>query len=277
MQIYNENLDIIEQRSYQIAKANEIIQEARNQLGLVQLKTLAYILSKVKPKDKAGQYYNFSIKDYCRVCEIDETSGTNYKNIKAALQGLRDKSFWVENENGDWVLCSWIEKPIINRKSGNVKVRLDEDIHKYVFELYEKYTQYSLWEVVPMQSRYSFVLFELLESYAYKKEPFYVFDIDELKQTIGATKYVNFKDFRINVLEIATREINKYTTLNMRWEPKKKGKKVVKIVFFIQNKTESELFRSLEADRQASGQMDLYEVSQSENIISDKDLFVDGN
>lgn len=277
MQKYLEDLEIVEQRSYQIVKANEIIQKARNQLGLLQLKILAYILSKVKPSDKAGKYYTFSIKDFCKVCDIENENGKNYRNVKDAIKSLHDKSFWVENEDGDEVLYRWIDKPTISHKSGNIKVRLDEDIQKYIIALYERYTQYSLWEVTSMKSRYSFVLFEFLKSHAFKKRPSYKFDIEEIKQIIGATKYVNFKDFRINVLEIATREINQFTTLKMRWEPIKKGRKVVEIEFYIQDKTESELFKSLEAEKQTTGQINLYEISQSTNIINNKELFINGN
>ena len=199
-----EELEIIEQRDYKIAKANEVIRKARNQLGLLQLKALAYILSKVKPTDKAGQYYIFDISDFCKVCEISY-NGKNYNDVKDNLKRLRDKSFWIIDDNGDEVLCSWIEKPIINPRSKKIKVRLDEDIQKYVIALISDYTQYSLWEVVRMKSRYSFVLFELLKSYAFQKKPYYSFEIEELKKQIGATSYVNFKDFRNRVIDIATK------------------------------------------------------------------------
>lgn len=232
---------ILEQRDYKIIKANEIIQKARNCLSLIQLKTLAFILSKVKPTDKKGQTYTFQIKDFCNVCGIEEDSGKNYSNVKAALKGLRDKSFWIIDEDGKYVLVAWIEKPKVDPRSKKIEVKLDEDIQKYLIGWLERYTQYSLFEVIPMQSRYSFVLFELLKSYSNLGE--YTFDIDDLKMRINATKYVNFKDFRIKVLEIATREINKYTEINISWEPETKGRKVVKIKFVIQSKTQSEKFK----------------------------------
>jgi len=262
-----EELEIIEQRDYKIAKANEVIRKARNQLGLVQLKALAYILSKVKPTDKSGLFYNFDISDFCKVCEIDY-NGKNYNDVKAALKSLRDKSFWIIDDNGNEVLCSWIEKPIINPRSRRIKVRLDEDIQKYVIALISDYTQYSLWEVVPMKSRYSFVLFELLKSYAFQKKPSYTFELDELKKQIGATKYNNFKDFRINVLELATREINQFTTINIQWEPIKKGRKVVQIVFYIRLKNEKDLFTAQESENQLEGQKNIYDYMDSDrNII----------
>lgn len=50
----------------------------------------------------------------------------------------------------------------------------------------------------------------------------------------------NFKDFRRRVLEIAQREINEYTDLNVYFEPITKGRKVVQIRIHITEKSEIE-------------------------------------
>lgn len=257
MKSYNEELSIVEQLDYKIVKANEVIQKARNNLNILQLKTLAYILSKVTPNDKPGKYYTFSIKDYCKICGIDEKSGTNYSNVKAALKSLRDKSFWMTNEEGKDVLVAWIDKPKLDPRSKKIEVRLDEDIQKYIIGWLEKYTQYALWEVVPMKSRYSFVLFELLMSYEYQKE--HIFDVDDLKMKIGATNYTNFKDFRKKVLEVATKEINTYTDLEITWEPITKGKKVIQLRFTMKKRSEAEIFKRNSAAKQIEGQSTIYD------------------
>ena len=94
------DLGIYEQRSYKVVKANEIVQKARYDLNITELKAFAYILSKVKPGDKEGQEYTFNVKEYCQVCGIDWKNGGNYAYIKTTLKGLRDKSFWLLDETG---------------------------------------------------------------------------------------------------------------------------------------------------------------------------------
>lgn len=263
----NYELEILKQQDYKIVKKNEIIQKARNQLSLLQLKTLACILSKVKPNDKPGQTYTFRIKDFCDICGIEYNSGKNYALLKTALKGLRDKSFWMTDEDGKDVLVAWIEKPKIDPRSKKIEVRLDEDISKYIIGWLTEYTQYSLFEVIPMQSRYSFVLFELLKSYAYQKER--IFDVDDLKMKIGATKYVNFKDFRKKVLEIATREINTFTEMNISWEPAEtKGRKVTKIKFTMTEKTESEKFRSQNKTTEGQANIFDYNIKYDDRTLS---------
>lgn len=228
---YNNKIDIAKQREYKVVKANELIQSARYDLNIIELKALAYIFSKVKPIDKELQEYTFSIKEYCQVCGIDYKNGGNYEYIKNTIKSLRDKSFWLLEENGTEVLIGWLSKARINKGSGKITVKLDEDLHKYVIGLFANYTQYELLSTLPMKSNYSFRMYELLKSYAFTKH--HTFNIDELKRALAAEHYKNFKDFRKKVIEISVKEINLYTDIEISWEPITKGKKVVQVKFFI--------------------------------------------
>lgn len=251
---YDNKLEIRQQRSYTVVKSNEIIQRARYDLNISELKTLAYIFSKIKPTDKELQEYTFSIKEYCQVCGIDYTNGANYLYIKKNIKSLRDKSFWLMDENGCEVLVGWLSKARINKGSGKITVKLDEDIQKYVIGLFDNFTQYELLSTLPMKSSYSFRIYELLKSYAWTKH--HIFDIDDLKSKLAATNYVNFKDFRKYVLEIATKEINLYTDIEVNWEPITKGRKVIQVSFDIkQRDTWGRFLASTKAENQIEGQI----------------------
>lgn len=266
MKEYNAELEIIEQRDYKVVKANEIIQRARIDLGILELKTFAFILSRIKPNDVKGKEYCFNIQDYCKICGIDNKSGKNYANAKKALKSLRDKSFWLTDENGTETTLGWLSKAKIDKNSGKVTVKLDEDMEKYIVGWFEKYTQYSLCQILPMQSQYSFLLFELLKSYAYKKEK--IFDIDDLKSKIGGASYVNFKDFRKRVLDIATKEINLNTDLEISWEPITKGRKVIQIKFYITERDKDcGDFRTIKIKNELEGQISLMDYQSGDNEI----------
>lgn len=251
MKEYCTETDILEQRDYKVYKANEIIQKACYELGTLELKIFTFILSKIKPDDKEGQVYTFTVKNYCMVCGLNEKSGGNYQKIKAAIKRLRDKSFWMPTENGKIVTIGWLSKATIDQNSGKISVKLDEDLQKYVLGWFNQYTQYALIYTLPMNSSYSHRIYEMLKSYAYARR--HVFDIDELKSRIGATTYVNFKDFRKRVLDMAKREINLYTDLEVDWEPIFKGRKVIQVKFNIRIK---DLFGQLEASQRANRQLD---------------------
>ena len=257
---YEDKLDIAQQRSYAVVKSNEIIQKARYDLNISELKTLAYIFSKIKPTDTVLQDYTFSVKEYCQVCGIDYKNGMNYINIKKNIKALRDKSFWLLDEKGNEVLVGWLSKVKINKGSGKITIRLDDDIQKYVLGLFNNYTQYELLSTLPMKSSYSFRIYELLKSYAFTKH--HTFDIDDLKKQLAATNYVNFKDFRRYVLEVATNEINLYTDIEVSWTPIKKGKKVIQVEFDIkQRDTWGRYVSAKRANEQLDGQLSIFDYN----------------
>ena len=223
--------EISKKRSYSIIKSNDIIQKARYDLNVRELKVMSYIFSQIKPTDKINQEYVFTINDYCSVCGIDKSNGGNYKDVRQALKTLRDKSFWVTLPSGEETTVGWLAKVTMSKKSGEVKVKLDEDIQKYIIGIFNSYTQYELLSTLPMQSQYSIRIYELLKSYAFQKK--HRFLVDDLKKQLAAEIYVNFKDFRRRVLEVAEREINQFTDLNVSWDTETKGRKVIAVTFTI--------------------------------------------
>lgn len=253
--------EIQEQRSYKVIKSNEIVRKARYDLNITELKTLAYMISKVKPDDKTLQEYVFSIPDFCKVCGITDRSGRNYERVKDTLKGMRDKSFWLTQEDGSETLVGWLGKVRIEKKSSKVRIRFDEDLQKYIIGLYSNYTQYELFATLPMTSSYSFRLYELLKSYQYKKEKYsQVFKIEYLKERLAAP-YKNFKDFRVRALDFATREINLYTDLEISWEPIKEGRRVIKVRFDV---LQRDFFKRLEtidnAEKKLDGENSLFDI-----------------
>lgn len=259
-------IEVYEERNYAVVKANEIIQKARYSLGLAELKAFSYIVSKVKPNDASGTEYTFTVNEYCKVLGIDTNNGKNIQDIKKSLKSLRDTSFWLTDENGNESTVGWLEKARIVSGSGKISVRFDEDLHKYICGLYSNYTQYSLLCVLPMKSSYSVRIYELLKSYAFTKH--HTFEIEDLKKKLGCLHYERFPDFRRNVLEIATREINEFTDIEISWECVTKGRKVTAVKFRIKQKDSYSLFLSsnkanqLLDGEQVEGQLNIYDLEE---------------
>ena len=223
------NLDI--ERGYTVVKSNNLIQNARFNLSLTEQKTLAYIISKIKPTDESFKEYSFSILEYCQICGIDYNSGANYAYVKDAIKKLRDKSFWIISSDGSESLCSWVSKVKINKRSGIITLQLDDELKPFLLQLKERFTQYELINILPMKSQYSIRLYELFKSYAFAQK--HTFDIMKLKRLISAENYIRFPDFRRNVLDVALNEINQFTDIKVTYEAITKGRKVEQITFSI--------------------------------------------
>ena len=240
----DEKIEIYRKREYLVVKGNELIQKNRFQLSLPEQKTVAFICSMIKPVEVIDRLngipyqleYEFNIRDYCKVCGIDYDNGKNYADVKATLRKLSDRSMWLDTGTGE-VLCRWLSKVWTNKKSGIVKVRIDEDLAPYLFDLGQKFTQYLLYNILAMKSAFSVRIYELLKSYAFQKSK--TFDLEELKRLLmveNVKSYNRFPDFRRKVLEKAQEEINSLTDITIYFETIKKGKKIVKIKFQIKQK-----------------------------------------
>ena len=221
-------------RDYKVVKANALIQRARYDLTIAELKILAYLFSMVKPNDGIGTTYEISFSDFSRICGMQYRSGKAYNDIKKSLKSIGDKSFWVLEEDGDEVLTRWIDKVELSRAHGRAVIRFDPTIEKYIHGLFRDFTEYTLLSTLPMKCIYSFRIYEMLKSYAFTKQ--HHFEIDDFKKLLNAESYVRFPDFRRKVIEPAIREINLYTDLAVSCEPELKGRKVIGLTFYIEKR-----------------------------------------
>ena len=224
------NIPIDTQRSYNVVKHNDLIQKSRYSLTVPEQKMIVYLISKIQLHDTNLNMYEFKINEFCEICGIDEKSGGNYTMLKETVLNLSNKGFWV-NVNGEFVSMRWIEKARISPKSGNIKIKLDDDLKPYLLELKEKFTSYSLYFILAMKSKYSIRMYELLKSYQNLNQC--EFEIERLKKMLDAETYDIFANFRMKVIDIAIREINTYSDIKVSYSLEKLGKMFNKIKFLI--------------------------------------------
>jgi Protein involved in initiation of plasmid replication len=229
------------QREYNVTKSNELIQNGKFDLSLIEQKIILTLIQRILPTDKEFQTYEFSIKNFCEICGIDSRNGKSYINCKNAIKSLHDKSFWIKKDKKEY-LCSWVSKAIIEKDSGVIEIRLDEDLRPYLLELKRNFTSYSLFYILGMKSKYSIRLYEILKSYEYKNRA--RFDIDELKHMLCATNYTKWSDFKRYVIDSAIKEINNYTDVSVEYSVTKNGKKIQTLNFFIEMKEQREMLQA---------------------------------
>lgn len=230
-------------RGMSVYKRDDMIQQARMGLTLMEQKCVLYAISKVKPGDTILQEYEFDIKEFYLICGIENES---YTRLKKILKDLRDKSWWVITENGEETPVSWFNKVRISKQAGKVSVRFDDDMMPYLLNLREDgsfYTRYMLRYVLPLNCMYAPRLYELLKSYA-KNNISWFFEIEKLKFLLDAEKYERWPDFRRRVLEPAVKEINDFTDIKVDYQLIKEGNRVCRIRFFMEEKDIIDRFRA---------------------------------
>lgn len=258
---------IIKAREYQVVKSNELVLKTRYQFSITEQKTIAYVCSMIKPSvsDESGYMldYEFNILEYAKICGIEST-GKLYDDVKRVLKGLRDKSMWLTLPNGSETVVGWLDRVTTDKGSGIVKIKIDDRLVPYLFDLKSRYLSYGLKNILCIKSQYSIRIYELLKTYYEMKiaqtdkrpkgqkitKPNsieWTIDINELKKMLMVDtikSYNNYKDFRKKVLEPAYREINELTDIFFKFEPIPKGRKVIGIKFIIIRKDTIQQFET---------------------------------
>ena len=234
-------------RSYFVVKDNDLITKSRYSLTLQQQKILLYLISLIKPNDDGQTMYELSIKEFSKVCGYNEESGYYYQSIKSDIKKLSDASSWIEISPGKEILFRWIDRAEIDKNNGTIMISFHYSVIPYLFELQERYTQYSLFNVLALSSKYSIRLYEFLCSMAYKGQ--FQIELDELRKRIDAEKYSEFSNLYQRVLKPSINEIYKYTDLNVTYKFIKEKRKVKYIVFEYIEKNDTEFMTSIRNSR----------------------------
>lgn len=246
-------------RQLMVAKRNDMIQNGRYDLTVQEQRVVLYTITQVKPKDTEFTEYIFDIKDFFAICGIENR---NYKRLKGQLKKLSDKSWIVprKDENGRvWHdVVRWFNNVSTSEDAGLVSLTFHNKMMPFVLELSEQYrknkihyTQYELKYILPMQSKFSPRLYEILKSYQQNNIRWFFLvedlqvmlcDFDkETKEPIVPKTWSNFAEFKRRVIDPAIKEINQYTDLTIGYSVAKTGPKVTKIEFYLDTKTVTEL------------------------------------
>jgi plasmid replication initiation protein len=237
-------IEIIQKQREVIAfKNHTMIQKARYNLNLMELRIVHYAISKIKPTNETFDLLELDLYELYDLCGLTHES---YTAVKLMIQKLADKSWWIIVEDGGKEydsLVRWFNTLRIDKTTNKVLFKFHDDMQCYLLSLFERYQEYGenyaklmLKWTLPMKSKYAVRLYELLKSYQVNNKEWW-FQIDKLKHLLNADNYKAYKDFRVRVLDPAVSEINKYTDISVEYKTNKIGKKVDKIVFTMAEKS----------------------------------------
>ena len=232
-------------KDQRVIKSNDLIQKSRFDLSLQEQKIILYLISQITPYDEEFKLYEFSIIDFCKICGIDHTSGGNYADLKRAIKEISDKSIWIQIDEDQETLLRWIEKPYLNKRSGTIRIRLDEDMKPYLLQLKKNFTSYELIFTLRFRSKYSTRLFELISSIHYKTLETYSrqYTIEELRRLMGAENYKTWQSFKERALIPAVNEINRYSDKNLSYDVIKRGRSVIGVELIVSSKDSFEAIK----------------------------------
>lgn len=206
---------------------------------------------------------------------FDVTAGNKHTRFKEALEQMQKQAFFVvkkpkENGKKGFEYKNILPIPSVswNDYDDNVKIRFDIDIMPYLIDLKANFTQYAILDVMDFKSKYSVMLYKLLNM-SYNKYEYYadtqlrtkkqldeyqnpVISLADLRHITDTEKeYSYFGNFEKRVLRKAIDEINEHTHFNVSYKKIKDGRAIGFIQFFITKKrvAKNEFYKEEQQDK----------------------------
>lgn len=185
---------------------------------------------------------------------FDVSSDNKHFRFKEAIKKMQDQAFFdikeVTNKGYEFISINPLPTIRWNDYNDEVMVRFNPDIMPYLIDLKSNFTQYTIMDIVKLNSKYSITLYKWLtmhynQYFKYKeagnrtdkqldalKNPY--IKIKTLRELTDTTnEYKRMNDFTKRILIEPINEINEQTNFFIEFEKFKKGKSVDGVQFFI--------------------------------------------
>lgn len=238
-----------------VAQANSLI-SGKQALKLNSAKLIRSAIMQVVRDDEELKPYAITIK------ELSELLGVPASNMYRDIDDITDdiiKNPVYIREIKKGKIIRFIKIPWVSSceyiSDVGISIKLNEKLKPFLINLKEHYTQYTLGEVLAMNSVYAIRIFEILSSKMMRRSVLMngihiVLSIQELRECCGCEdKYPAFGDFRKRVLDTAVSEINRVTYYALSFSYQKKARKVVAIDFFIISKFQNNTSKKIKDNK----------------------------
>ena len=233
--VYGDDLVVIQNR----------LLNAITNLDLDERRLIMLLCSKVrKAVDIEASIRTFTVT----ALEFDKEYAVGGKNVYRKLAEVADsmlkKAFWFYDFSADGISnrkgSSWVAECNYLKGKGKIEITLTSSVTEMltVFDRSNPFTKYERHYIVNLGC-YGLVLFELISSHLYLPGKKKAFSIDYLRKRFNSEdKYDKVTDFKIYVIDMAIKEVEKNTPLRITYTQKKVGKEVKELVFSYRNTKE---------------------------------------
>lgn len=221
------------------------------------------IISLISPDDQDLRYYKVDIstlKNYLGY-KPEFPNGKFYQDLKEIANRLNKQPIEIRPDPQRIITAYFISSYELNYKTGDITFEISGQLKPFLLQLKNNFTSVQLENIPRLSSGYSIRLYEIL--YQYKFIGKRIFDnIDRLQQMLGSS-YGKYSHFKARVLEFAQKDIAKNTNITFDYEEVKTGKKVTKLIFYIND-------NPLAAEKAVEGLLMLPSAPNTEGVFDNE-------
>lgn len=225
-----------------ITKSNALI-EAGYRLSLTEMQIVLYGISLVNPvANDFPLQYRIDIKNFAEMFNRDH--GSIYTEIKGAiLSKFWERDFSYRDEKGNLVTNRWLTQIKRQDKTGYIEIKFSEDVRPYLHQLQQHFTTYYIDKISAFKSVYSIRIYEMSIMNLRKSKQnscSFKLSVKEIRDRLELNnKYKRFYNLKIRIIDMAKREINKHSDIELSYKVIKKGREAQEIEFTVLKKNNS--------------------------------------
>lgn len=221
-----------------VVQDNRLIDSPRF-FSLQEQRLFILLVSKLNPKNQKDITFRLPTIEFAKALDIDEKDAV--RDLKRITKNLMKRVIEIYNKDENsqtFVHIVSFAKYWLGK--GYADIKISDEITPYLFQLKERFTTYKLTQVTRLSSIYAIRIYEILKKH--EKIGSRKIFIDDLRKLLAIkdTQYKKFNDFSKRILDIAKKEINTKTDLEIDYKLIKNGRKFEVIEFFIQPKNPTE-------------------------------------
>jgi plasmid replication initiation protein len=224
-----------------VTKSNAL-SRAYYRFGLVEKRCMEALVSKLNPMRSDNiQEIELRAVDYSKAFGVSEKIA--YRDLTSAIDAMLNRVIIVNEDNGKIRKMTLTSEALYQEKLGCVTVVFNPRIVPHLIGLRGRFSSYPLNEAVNFSSSYTWRFYELLVSWAQRKEDtggvfagWFTVSVDELRQMLGVPDSYAWVIFERQILNVVKAELLEKSNIQMNITRQKTGRKIthLKIEFIEQ-------------------------------------------
>lgn len=225
-----------------VVKSNKLIQ-ASYRLSLTEQQMVLYSICRAREDQKglsASEPVSVEAKAFAVQFNVDPTNV--YRLLKEASIALYERQVVIHDTHPKTgkprvVRTRWISDAAYVDGAGVVEFTFAPKMIPFITRLEKEFTSYRLEKIGNMTSIHAVRIYELLIQYLPigRRE----ISVAELKEMLGiAGEYKAIKDFKKYVVDVAAKQINEHSDVDVTYEQRKTGRMVTHLTFIFKSKKE---------------------------------------
>jgi plasmid replication initiation protein len=228
-----------------ITKSNAL-SRAYYRFGLVEKRCMEALVSKLNPM-RSDNIQDIELKamDYAQTFGVSEKHA--YEHLTSAADALLNRVIIVDEGNGRIVKLTLTARAVYEEKAGKVTVMFNPLVVPHLIGLRGRFSSYPLKAAVNFSSSYTWRFYELLVSWAQRKEDtggvfagWFTPSVEDLRQMLGVPESYTWHMFERKVLEVAKAELLEKSNIHLNITRQKTSRKITHLkIEFIENQAKT--------------------------------------